>query len=73
VVSAVAALGLLAGIAFAMLSPPVFTSSTLVVLPSAARYIGTQVVIAGSDPVLAGALPNVAPAMSLPALRSDKG
>jgi hypothetical protein len=72
VVSAVAALGLLAGIAFAMLSPPVFTSSTLVVLPpSAARYIGTQVVIAGSDPVLAGALPNVTPAMSLPALRSD--
>ena len=32
---------------------------------------GTQVAIAGSDPVLTGALQNVKPAMSLPALRSD--
>jgi capsular polysaccharide biosynthesis protein len=39
--------------------------------PSAARYIGTQVAIVGSDPVLGDALPNVTPAMSLPALRSD--
>src|SRR5215475_10841495 len=67
----VAALGLLAGIAFAMLIPPVFTGSTVVLLPSSARDIGTQVTIAGSDPVLAGALQNVKPAMSLPALRSE--
>jgi capsular polysaccharide biosynthesis protein len=68
----VAALGLLAGIAFALLIPPVFTSSSLVMLRlSPARYIGTQVAIAGSDPVLYGALQNVKPAMSLPALRSD--
>jgi hypothetical protein len=69
--AAVAALGLLAGIVFTLLSPLVFTSSTTVLLGSAPRYIGTQVAIAGSDPVLAGALPNVGPAMSLPALRRD--
>ena len=60
--AAVAALGMLAGIVFTLLSPPVFTSSTTVLLrPSAARYIGTQVAIAGSDRVLVGALPNVQP------------
>ena len=70
--AAVATLGLLAGIAFAMLSPPVFAASTLVIVqPSAAHHIGTQVAIAGSDPVLAGALQNVKPTMSLSALRSD--
>jgi len=68
----VAALGLLAGIAFAMLIPPVFTSSSLVMLQSSAgRFIRTQVTIAGSDPVLVGALQNAKPRMSLPALRSD--
>jgi capsular polysaccharide biosynthesis protein len=68
--AAVAALGLLAGIVVTLLSPPVFTSSTTVLLrPSAARYIGTQVALAGSDPVLAAALPSVRPAISLPALR----
>lgn len=68
----VAALGLLAGIAFAMLITPVFTSSSLVMVRlSPARYIGTQVTIAGSDPVLHGALQNVKPATSLPALRND--
>jgi capsular polysaccharide biosynthesis protein len=72
VMVAAAALGLLAGIVFAMLSPPLFTSRTLVVLPaSAARHNGTQVAIAGSPPVLEGALPNVKPATSLPALRSE--
>jgi capsular polysaccharide biosynthesis protein len=70
--AAVAALGLLAGIVFTLLSPPVFTSSTTVLLrPSAARHIGTQVALAGSDPVLAAALPSVRPATSLPALRRD--
>jgi capsular polysaccharide biosynthesis protein len=68
----VAALGLLAGIAFGILTPPVFTSSTVVMLQSsAARFIGTQEVIAGSDPVLVGALQNTKSTMSLPALRSD--
>ena len=77
--AAVAALGLLAGImfallnppVFALLNPPVFTSTTVLLGPSAAGYVGTQVAIAGSDPVLQGALPNVGPVMSLSALRRD--
>ena len=33
-------------------------------------YMATQIVIAGSDPVLSGALPQVSPAVSLQALRA---
>jgi hypothetical protein len=69
--AAVAALGLLTGIVFTLLSPPVFTSTTVLLGPSAARHVGTQVAIAGSDPVLKGALPNVRSVMSLSALRRD--
>ena len=60
----VAALGLLAGAAFTVLSPPMLASKALVVLPPSVRRGGpggqparqrlaTQVVIASSDPVLA--------------------
>jgi capsular polysaccharide biosynthesis protein len=56
---------------FTLLSSYVFTSTTVLLGPSAARYVGTQVAIAGSDPVLQGALPNVRPVMSLSALRRD--
>jgi capsular polysaccharide biosynthesis protein len=56
---------------FTLLSSPVFTSTTVLLEPSAARYVGTQVAIAGSDAVLQGALPNVSPVMSLSALRRD--
>jgi capsular polysaccharide biosynthesis protein len=51
------------------------TSQTLVVLPPATRVgegtqlVGTQVVIARSDPVLTGALRSIHPATSLQALR----
>jgi uncharacterized protein DUF1707 len=69
--AAVAALGLRVGIVFTLLSSPVFTSTTVLLGPSAARYVGTQVAIVGSDPVLQGALPNVRPVMSLSALRRD--
>lgn len=69
--AAVAALGLLAGIMFTLLSSPAFTSTTVLLGPSAARYVAAQVAIAGSDPVLQGALPNVRPVMSLSALRRD--
>ena len=69
--AAVAALGMLVGIVFTLLSSPVFTSTTVLLGPSAARYVGTQVAIAGSDPVLHGAPPNVRPVMSLSALRRD--
>jgi capsular polysaccharide biosynthesis protein len=77
--------GLLAGIAVAALHPPVLTSTALVVLPPSASstqssgssgqstispYTATQMVIADSNQVLAGALPNVRPAMPLDKLRS---
>ena len=71
VVGAVAVLGLLAGVVYGALSPPLLTSKALVVLPSSAsRYIGTQVVIAGSNPVLVGAMRGVDPPVSLQTLRS---
>ena len=56
VVIAAAVLGPLAGVGFTEVNPPLPTSDALVLLPSSAtRFIGTQVVIATSDPVLAGA------------------
>jgi uncharacterized protein involved in exopolysaccharide biosynthesis len=70
-VSVATMLGIAAGVAFAVLSPPMLTSSALVVLPtSAARYITTQVVVAGSDPVLTGAIRQLDQPVSLQALQS---
>jgi capsular polysaccharide biosynthesis protein len=77
-----AAVSLLAGIATAAVSPATVTSTALVVLPQAgqnaaaaggepAPFTATQEVIAGSSPVLASALPDVRPAMSLSGLRHD--
>jgi capsular polysaccharide biosynthesis protein len=77
-------LGLLIGAGYAVLRPPLLTSTTLVVLPNVANAqvsqsavagstdntMATQVVIAGSTPVLAAALPHITPAMSLDALDS---
>jgi capsular polysaccharide biosynthesis protein len=71
VIIAVAALGLLAGSAFATLKAPMFTSSALVVLPPATSYMPAQVLVAGSSPVLEGALHSVKPAVSLQTLRGD--
>ena len=77
------AVSLLAGIATAAVSPAAVTSTALVVLPVAgqnavaaaggepAPFTATQEVIAGSYPVLASALPDVRPAMSLSGLRHD--
>lgn len=86
-VGAVALLGILAGAAYAMFYPPLQTSTALVVLPASAQstaaaaasattgapdsFTATQVVIAGSNGVLQGALPSVRPAMSLDQLRRD--
>jgi capsular polysaccharide biosynthesis protein len=70
IVGVVAALGLLGGIAFALLNPPMLSSSALVVLPTTVHDVPTQVVVASSNPVLSGALPGVKPAMSLQTLRS---
>src|SRR5690348_5149105 len=65
-VGAAGAIGLAAGVAFAVLSPPQFTSSALVELPPSVHTLATQVVIASSDDVLAGAHQ---PGMSLQTLR----
>ena len=82
----VVALGILVGSGYAALYPPVLTSTALVVLPQSASstqssgssaqnsissYTATQVVIADSNQVLATALPNAKPPMSLDELRSD--
>jgi capsular polysaccharide biosynthesis protein len=85
-VGVVMALGLLAGGAYAVLHPPLRTSTALIVLPQSAQaaagaaaagasspdpYTATQTVIAHSTPVLSAALPSVRPVMSLDALRAD--
>ena len=81
---AVVTLGLLAGAAYAVLKPPMLTSTALVVLPQAASQsaqagasgtgngpdIATQEVVASSIPVLSSALPHVSPPMSLQTLQA---
>lgn len=64
-----AVLGLLAGAGSVTLRPPVLTSTALVVLPPSIHDTSTQVALASSNPVLAGALRSVRPAMPMPALR----
>jgi capsular polysaccharide biosynthesis protein len=70
-VGIVAALGLLLGAAYAVLSPPALSSKVVVVFPSPPSSIATQVVVATSNPVLSGALPHISPAVSLNTLRSQ--
>jgi capsular polysaccharide biosynthesis protein len=78
-------LGILGGGAWAELHPPMLTSTALVVLPQTSQntaaggtsntgpdpYTATQEVIAGSNDVLAAALPQVRPTMALDALRRE--
>jgi capsular polysaccharide biosynthesis protein len=72
IVVAASVLGLLIGLGFTLLNPPLPTANALVLLPpSASRYIRTQVVIAASDPVLAGAVRQVTPPASLQTLRNN--
>jgi capsular polysaccharide biosynthesis protein len=68
-VGAFVLLGLLAGAGYAVLKPPMLTSSALVGLPPATHDTSTQVLVASSNPVLAGAQHNVTPLMSLLTLR----
>ena len=80
------ALGVLGGGAYAVLNPPMVTSTALIALtPPASQsstqqaapasgtdpYTATQEVVAASDPVLLAALPNIRPALSLNQLRHD--
>ncbi len=72
IVLAAAVLGLVAGCAWATLRPPTFASQAWVALPASTRGgVGTQVVIAGSNEVLARALRALRSDMSLQALRGD--
>jgi len=67
-----AAAGLLAGAVFAAFSPVMITSTASVLLPPLpGPVLAATVVIARSDPVLAGALPRVSPAVSLETLRGE--
>jgi len=76
-VTAIAVVGLLAGAGYNEYKPPMLVANTEVVVPYApgfatgsnTAYTDTQVVIAHSDPVLAGALPSVGTPMSLATLR----
>jgi uncharacterized protein involved in exopolysaccharide biosynthesis len=63
------AVGLLAGAIFAAFSPVRVTSTALVMLPQSG--VASAVVVARSDPVLAGALLRGSPAASLEALRGE--
>jgi capsular polysaccharide biosynthesis protein len=82
-VGAVVVLGILAGVAYGYLHPPTLTSTAQVILPppsasaqaaaagssSPDPYTTTQEFIAGSNPVLSAALPQIRPATSLTGLR----
>ena len=69
IVGIVAALGLVAGVAFAIIKPPMFTSQVEVALPSSYN-IATQVFVASSSSVLTPALRQLGSPMSLQALRA---
>lgn len=70
-VGIVSALGFLAGVGYAALKPPALTSTAVVSFPSSIQSTATQVVIAGSDPVLSAASGRVRPPVSLDTLRSE--
>ncbi|GAB3819187.1 Wzz/FepE/Etk N-terminal domain-containing protein [Kribbella italica] len=79
VVAIVAAAGLLAGIGFALLQPPLHTATSMVVLPpppatdaekaAGAQSIETQVFIANSEPVLKSAGQNLSPTLATDVVR----
>ena len=63
-------LGIAVGAAYTVRHPPMLTSNALVLLSPSIHDTSTQVVIADSDPVLAGALRSAGPGMSLDTLQS---
>jgi len=58
-VGAVVLAGLVVGAGYAVIDPPQFSSQALLVIPQPSPNIATQVLIAGSAPVLEGALPSL--------------
>jgi capsular polysaccharide biosynthesis protein len=69
-VGVIAALGLLIGMGYVLLNPPVKTSTALIVLPVSSHEVATQVVVAKSEPVLSAALPAIHPSINLTALQN---
>ncbi len=63
-------LGLLAGVGYAVLKPPVLTSTAWIVLAPSTHDMAAQAVIADSDPVLTVALRSIHPAVPLPTLHN---
>jgi capsular polysaccharide biosynthesis protein len=80
-VGTAAILGILGGAAYAVLKPPILTSTALIALPTSVSVqpvtggtdpiTATQEIVAGTYRVLSAALPGVRPAMSLNELRHD--
>jgi len=68
IVGGFALLGLVAGVGYAMLNPPLQTSSALVILPAPKPNIQTDTLIAESAPVLSAALPHIGHGMTLTGL-----
>jgi capsular polysaccharide biosynthesis protein len=78
----VVALGIILGAGYAYLSPPLLSSTALVVFTDESSQssqaaaagvdpgLATQVVVAASDPVLVDALPHISPPISLQTLQS---
>ena len=64
-VAAVVLLGFLGGVGYAVMNPPMMTSRALVVLTKPKPNMATDLLIAGSQPVLSRALPSLGSAVSL--------
>jgi len=69
IVGGFALLGLAAGVGYAVLNPPLQTSSALVILPTPKPNIQTDTLIAESAPVLSAALPHIGHGTTLTELR----
>ena len=70
IVGSAVVLGLVAGSAYTMVRPPLYSSKSLVELPGE-QYIATQVVVAISDSVLDGAMSSINPPVPLAKLRRE--
>jgi hypothetical protein len=71
IVGGFAVLGLLAGVGYAVLNPPLQTSSALVILPTPKPNIATDTLIADSAPVLDAALPHIGRGTTVSQLRQQ--
>lgn len=71
IVGGFALLGIIVGVGYVVLNPPMQTSSALVILPAPKPNIATDTLIAQSAPVLTGALPTIGRGMTLSELRKQ--